>query len=201
MATTEEKRRVCVTPGCKTRIRATNESLVCDPCRADATAKAERADAEARQERERARRLAEEGIVPCRYFACPHPATHAIGSKSPRWSNLCDEHYEEERSKARRSANAVVDQRASGQRPSLPQPWNSRSSRERVRREEEAPMRPAEDALPVGVRSRLAARLAKVAGQLDVIEAEMTILREQAKPLEAELDEVTEELGNLGRLA
>lgn len=191
--TTEGERRVCATPGCKTRIRATNESLVCDPCRATNAARAAEVEAQAQGERERAEEAAQAGSVPCRQLDCPYPATHGVGSKSPRWRDLCDQHYQEQLDTAQRAANETVERRVAGE---LGPPKNGKHAREDRRKGEEAQVRA--DEIP-GLRSKLVARMAVLAGQLDVIDAEMAILREQARPLEDEMAQVMEELTNAGR--
>lgn len=155
-------------------------------------------EAEAREAAAVAERAAEEGTVRCRMKDCPEPARHGVGSKSPRWRDLCDGHYQEQLDKAQRAANDTVERRQAGE---LGPPRNGASAkkaeRETERKRTEARVSVEEI---TGMRSKLAARLALVAGRLDVIEAEMAILREQAKPLEDEMDEVLTELGNVERM-
>lgn len=206
MATTEDRRRVCATPGCKTRIRASNESLVCDPCRAKSAVKAEETEVAAREARTEAERAAEEGSVPCRYYTCPKAATRGIGSRSPRWQNLCDEHYELEVQKASASAGKVAQERAEGLRPPLPPPANRSSSRTGSRAvpdlehgPQQVPARPERIEIS-GVRTARAERLVRLAKQLDVIDAQIKLLRESAEPLMTEWDVLVAEIYELPEL-
>lgn len=196
-------RRVCASLGCKTLLRASQSDLICDPCRVT-------------KQEERAREVAREQGIECRIEGCDELATKGVGSKSHRWRNLCDRHYLIEIEKARAAAQTVESERRDGERPPRVKgngvPFGTRLADPPLDPDGPydangnlKPTRPLEPEKPerveiAGVRTALSERMVRVAKQLDVIDAQIKLLRDSAEPLMVEWETLIHEVFSLPEL-